>query len=59
MTNNSMSIDTPVLKNLFIFKNIGYMSRVYSCRIDDKGEERSIDFIKQIRYSTLGNSLVL
>lgn len=53
MTNNSMSIDTPVLKNLFIFKNIGYMSRVYSCRIDDKGEERSIDFIKQIRYFLL------
>ena len=24
MINNSMSIDTPVLKNLFIFKNIGY-----------------------------------
>lgn len=24
MTNNSMLIDTPVLKNLFILKNIGY-----------------------------------
>ena len=29
MTNNSMSIDTPVLKNLFIFKNIGYSQGLF------------------------------
>jgi len=43
-----MSIDTPVLKNLFIFKNIEVIVEgLFLSYLIYKGEERSIDFIKQ------------